>query len=73
MYARIECYPVMEQLVVGAVILQEADTPTGVRWEPVWATRLEVPGGPTSTPQDDLWTGLTALTDLLVATVAAQR
>lgn len=73
MYARIEAYPVMDKIQLSAVILEDADPPTGPTWAPVWACRIEIPMSPTGEPVDDLWCAVVALAEQLEAATAALR
>jgi len=73
MYARIEVYPVMDRLHCSALILERAEHPSGLDYEPVWAATLEIPGSPTGEPVDDLWCALVALNEQLEAATAALR
>jgi hypothetical protein len=73
MYARIEAYPVMGQVHLAAVILEEAQSPAGQSWDPVWACKIDVPVSPTGEAVDDLWQVIVALAEQLEAATAALR
>jgi hypothetical protein len=73
MYARIEAYPVMGQVHLSALILEEHTTPAGPTWEPMWACKVDVPVSPTGEPVDDLWQVIVALAEQLEAATAALR
>jgi hypothetical protein len=72
MYARIEAYPVMDRVVLSAVILENSESPLGPEYQPVWACRVEVPGPDTADARDQLWTVLQALAEQLEHSLAQQ-